>query len=122
VTRFCSIFNQVLQLFPRHDLQRVVEEQRAERHARGSPAGINSARCCSRSSDAPIRCAKSAAAWRVATASWRISARRLPARVTRRKPPGSRPPRFSHGALFGAFREGTDGVTYAKRGIVRKWS
>jgi hypothetical protein len=35
VTRFCSIFNQVLQLIPRLDFQRAVEQTRAERHARG---------------------------------------------------------------------------------------
>ena len=33
--RFCSIFNQLLQLFPRVDFQRAVKETRAERHARG---------------------------------------------------------------------------------------
>ena len=35
MTRFCSIFNQLLQLFPRHDFQRAVDETKAERHARG---------------------------------------------------------------------------------------
>lgn len=33
--RFCSIFNQLLQLFPRLDFQRAVNETNAERHARG---------------------------------------------------------------------------------------
>jgi IS4 transposase len=33
--RFCSIFNQLLQLFSRTDFQRAVTETRAERHARG---------------------------------------------------------------------------------------
>jgi len=33
--RFCSIFNQLLQLFPRTDFQRAVVETKAERHARG---------------------------------------------------------------------------------------
>ena len=33
--RFCSIFNQLLQLFPRTDFQRAVQETNAERHARG---------------------------------------------------------------------------------------
>jgi Domain of unknown function (DUF4372)/Transposase DDE domain len=33
--RFCSIFNQLLQLFPRTDFQQAVIETRAERHARG---------------------------------------------------------------------------------------
>lgn len=33
--RFCSIFNQLLQLFPRVDFQRAVVETKAERHARG---------------------------------------------------------------------------------------
>jgi len=35
VTRFCSIFNQLLQLFPRLDFQKAVVETQAERHARG---------------------------------------------------------------------------------------
>src|SRR6202163_3865976 len=33
--RFCSIFNQLLQLFPRLAFQRAVKETNAERHARG---------------------------------------------------------------------------------------
>src|SRR5438132_1349378 len=33
--RFCSIFNQLLQLFPRLEFQRAVKETQAERHARG---------------------------------------------------------------------------------------
>jgi hypothetical protein len=33
--RFCSIFNQLLQLFPRVEFQRVVKDTKAERHARG---------------------------------------------------------------------------------------
>jgi Transposase DDE domain/Domain of unknown function (DUF4372) len=35
MTRFCSIFNQLLQLFPRTDFQQAVVATRAERHARG---------------------------------------------------------------------------------------
>jgi len=35
VTRFCSIFNQILQLFPRTAFQQAVIDTRAERHARG---------------------------------------------------------------------------------------
>ena len=35
MTRFCSIFNQLLQLFPRTDFQQVVVATKAERHARG---------------------------------------------------------------------------------------
>ena len=35
MNRFCSIFNQLLQLFPRDEFQRTVREHRAERHARG---------------------------------------------------------------------------------------
>jgi uncharacterized protein DUF4372/DDE family transposase len=35
MTRFCSIFNQLLQLFPRVEFQKAVVETRAERHARG---------------------------------------------------------------------------------------
>jgi hypothetical protein len=35
VSRFCSIFNQLLQLFPRVEFEQAVRETRAERHARG---------------------------------------------------------------------------------------
>jgi hypothetical protein len=35
VTRFCSIFSQLLQLFPRLAFERAVVQTRAERHARG---------------------------------------------------------------------------------------
>jgi hypothetical protein len=35
MTRFCSIFNQLLQLFSTNDFQRAVHDTRAERHARG---------------------------------------------------------------------------------------
>lgn len=35
MTRFCSIFSQLLQLFPRTEFQRAVVQTRAERHARG---------------------------------------------------------------------------------------
>ena len=35
MTRFCSIFNQLLQLFPRTEFQRAVQDTKAERHARG---------------------------------------------------------------------------------------
>ena len=35
MTRFCSIFNQLLQLFPRTEFQQAVTQTRAERHARG---------------------------------------------------------------------------------------
>jgi hypothetical protein len=35
VNRFCSIFSQLLQLFPRLEFQQVVRETKAERHARG---------------------------------------------------------------------------------------
>lgn len=39
MNRFCSIFNQLLQLFPRVDFQRAVVETAAERHARGFTCG-----------------------------------------------------------------------------------
>lgn len=35
MSRFCSIFNQLLQLFPRTEFQKAVIDTRAERHARG---------------------------------------------------------------------------------------
>ena len=82
MTRFCSIFNQLLQLIS----ARRVSAGR-DRHAggaaraRASRAGTNSSRCCSRNSGARIRCARSAAAWRVARASWRISGSAAPAPV-----------------------------------------
>ncbi|MDF2440433.1 MAG: hypothetical protein JWN98_1417 [Abditibacteriota bacterium] len=33
--RFCSIFSQLLQIFPRQQFQPTVQETKAERHARG---------------------------------------------------------------------------------------
>ena len=35
MNRFCSMFSQLLQLFPRHEFQQAVKKTRAERHARG---------------------------------------------------------------------------------------
>jgi len=35
LNRVCSIFSQLLQLFPRHDFERAVQQHSAERHARG---------------------------------------------------------------------------------------
>lgn len=35
MNRFCSMFSQILQLFPRSDFQALVKETKAERHARG---------------------------------------------------------------------------------------
>jgi len=35
VKRFCSILNQLLQIFPRGEFQKAVDETKAERHARG---------------------------------------------------------------------------------------
>jgi len=35
MSRFSSIFSQLLQLFPRLEFQRIVKETKAERHARG---------------------------------------------------------------------------------------
>jgi hypothetical protein len=35
VNRFCSIFSQLLKLFPRTEFQSLVRQHRAERHARG---------------------------------------------------------------------------------------
>ncbi|MCL6543543.1 MAG: IS4 family transposase [Roseiflexus sp.] len=35
MNKFCSIFSQILQLFPRFEFQQLVKETRAERHARG---------------------------------------------------------------------------------------
>jgi hypothetical protein len=35
VNRFCSIFSQLLKLFPRPEFERLVQQTRAERHARG---------------------------------------------------------------------------------------
>jgi hypothetical protein len=35
LNRVCSIFSQILELFPRHELRAAVKEHKAERHARG---------------------------------------------------------------------------------------
>lgn len=39
VNRVCSIFSQLLQLFPRLEFEQRVRQHRAERHAQASPAG-----------------------------------------------------------------------------------
>src|ERR1700729_1823793 len=36
--KVCSIFSQVLKLFPRRDFEQAVKEHKAERHARGFPS------------------------------------------------------------------------------------
>ena len=79
MTRFCSIFNQLLQLFPRTEFQqRRAGDAGGAARARISPAGTISSRCCSASSGARSRCARSAAGWPVARASWRISGAAAP--------------------------------------------
>src|SRR4030042_2675697 len=35
MNKFCSIFSQILQLFPRYEFQKLVQKTKAERHARG---------------------------------------------------------------------------------------
>jgi len=35
MNRFCSMFSQILQLFPRSEFELLVRETKAERHARG---------------------------------------------------------------------------------------
>ncbi|MGH6634635.1 MAG: DUF4372 domain-containing protein, partial [Gammaproteobacteria bacterium] len=35
MNRFCSMFSQILKLFPRSEFERLVRETQAERHARG---------------------------------------------------------------------------------------
>ncbi len=49
MNKFCSIFSQILQLFPRFEFQQLVKETRAERHARGfswqSQVGVNLLPC-----------------------------------------------------------------------------
>ena len=35
MNKFCSIFSQLLQLFPRYEFQKLVKQTHAERHARG---------------------------------------------------------------------------------------
>ena len=35
MNRFCSMFSQILQLFPRSDFELLVRETKTERHARG---------------------------------------------------------------------------------------
>jgi len=58
MNRFCSIFSQLLQLFPRTKFQEVVKKTKAERHARDLFAGVNLCPCCSASWGEPIRLEK----------------------------------------------------------------
>jgi hypothetical protein len=44
MNRFCSMFSQILELFPRSEFELVVRETKAERHARGFSWKITSVR------------------------------------------------------------------------------
>ena len=46
MNRVCSIFSQLLQLFPRVEFQRAVKDHKAERHARGFTSWVSSWPCC----------------------------------------------------------------------------
>ncbi len=46
MNKFCSIFSQLLQLFPRTEFYRAVKETNAEYHARGFLAGSSLFLCC----------------------------------------------------------------------------
>ena len=35
MNQYCSVFSQLLQLFPRWEFQKMVKETKSERHARG---------------------------------------------------------------------------------------
>src|SRR5258705_13814415 len=63
MTRFCSIFNQLLQLFPRTEFQRAVQATRAERHARGFTCWDQFVAMLFAQLGRRIRCAKSVAGW-----------------------------------------------------------
>ena len=77
MTRFCSIFNQLLQLFPRTDFQRAVHATKAERHARGFSSWDQFvAMLFAQLGRGAFAARDSAAAWPAAKASWRISGSR----------------------------------------------
>ena len=83
MTRFCSIFNQLLQLFPRAEFQQaVIDDAGGAARARLHVLGAVRRDAVLPAWAAPTRCARSAAAWRVARASWRISGSAAPPRST----------------------------------------
>ena len=69
MSQVCSIFSQLLKLFPRAEFEQAVRQHRGSATPAASPAGDSSSPCCFASSAVPSRCARSAAAWRPAKAS-----------------------------------------------------
>jgi len=68
--RVCSIFSQLLQLFPRLEFERPVRAHKAERHARGFTSGGQfEAMLFCQLGGGRIRCARFAAGWPVARGS-----------------------------------------------------
>ena len=47
MSAFCSMFSQLLKLFPRTEFQALVKRTHAERHARGFTCSGHSWPCCS---------------------------------------------------------------------------
>ncbi len=67
-----SLFNQLLQHFPRLEFASLVKKHSAEWDAKGSPVGPSSSPCSFVNSLMPIRCARFATVYVVAWASWYI--------------------------------------------------
>ncbi len=70
MNRFCSIFSQLLQLFPRLEFQNWSERPKPSATPGVSAAGPSSFPCCSATWAKPKACGKSAVGWPVAKANW----------------------------------------------------
>jgi len=67
--KFCSIFSQLLQLFPRLEFEEAVRKHRADYALKGFPCWGQFVAMLFASSVALTRCARSAVDWQVARAS-----------------------------------------------------
>src|SRR3954447_4308098 len=72
IVQVASLFNQLLQHFPRTEFAALVKKHAAERDAKGLPAGRSSFPCCFVNSDALTPCARSATAWPAVWGDWSI--------------------------------------------------
>src|SRR3954467_9490182 len=79
IIQVASLFNQLLQHFPRMEFGALVKENNAERCAKGLVAGHSWSRCYSANSPSPIPFARFATAWAVVWANWfNLALPRLP--------------------------------------------
>ena len=70
IVQVASLFNQLLQHFPRTEFAALVKKRDAERAAKGFTCWSQFVAMLFVNSDAPIRCARSATAWDAAWDGW----------------------------------------------------